>query len=208
MPSALLDKAQVRAGRADSADMSANTHPSVPERILAMSPAECVFEYGGFSSGFVNGYLRGASARRWTQQNRPELIAEAQVLVRGIDAAMNSCFPHAFEVWRGERSGDGAPLQVGQLVRDNGYLSTSLFREIAEEFAHGDVPHLWQIHVPAEVAHADVAALSSAVDADHCLLARGEQEILIHRKSLRRVDRITHVDLPRPYLIVEATIVS
>ncbi len=169
-----------------------------------LTPEQCVFDYGGFTSMFVNEQLRHQHLEREAD------IQEHKLRVQGIDSAMDRTFAQPFTVWRGE-SLPQAP-RVGEVVCEAAYLSTSLLRKVGEDFANERVgiAALWQISVPAFYPHVDVAAVSTKVDPGHCLLARREQEVLIHRGSRRLVEALA-ISGPKPFmdshLLVQARLI-
>lgn len=149
-------------------------------------PEKCVHDYAGTASRFVNDVLSGR--RTDLMEGQRQHVAH---MTRSIDSLMAPA-DLAFPVWRGENH-DGQLPAPGDMVQFEHYLSTSLMRHVGEEFAiKGDHrPRLWRIDVTPSAWMIDVAANTCALYPDsENLLVRGEQEILLARRTLIEVERI------------------
>ncbi len=154
--------------------------------LLSETPAQCVHAYAGTASTLVNDVLAG---RRVASDQRQE--AYIAHMTSSIDLEM-SASGMSFVVWRGMNSACPAPV-IGETVLTAHYLSTSLLREVAEEFAWTGThrPKLWRIEVGPQVRFVDVAANTCRLHLDsENLLVRREQEILLQRALPLQVIRV------------------
>jgi hypothetical protein len=155
------------------------------EEILAMNPAECLYAYQGTLSSYINDNLRDGPWHEIAKIEVPHLTSSIDQLVKPSTEPMT--------LWRGVGlDPEGRLPQVGDIVSDAAYLSTSLAREIAETFAprRYSMPALWRIEARAGTGMIDVEQVCVELWPNNSGMAKREQERLLARGTELVIEQI------------------
>lgn len=160
----------------DESDSWGKQHHGKWAASLSTSERDAIEDYTGADYSQINGALRGGMN---AEKGQGQIARQA----REIDSAISKAPPLDADtvLFRGMGKGAGVTFKVGQEFSDKGFVSTSMDRNVGDDFAVGDGAFI-RINAPKGTRGAYVDLLSPNDT---------EQEFLLPRGSRFKVRKIT-----------------